>query len=122
MIDGEAVPARNLVSSALALIPAGCDCGPALRRLADQATEAQVSLYFVASGSAMPQLADLTAQYGEGAALAVYDADNLLGAAYHPAALTVLLVYSDATALARTNLPADFQLTSALRELSQPGR
>ena len=121
-IDSEAVPARNLVSSALALIPAGCDCGPALRRLADQATEAQVSLYFVASGSAMPQLADLTAQYGGGAALAVYDADNLLGAAYHPAGLTVLLVYSDATALVRTNLPAGFQLTSALRELTRPGR
>jgi hypothetical protein len=61
-IDSEALPARNLVSSALALIPAGCDCGPALRRLADQATEAQVSLYFVASGSAMPQLGDLTGQ------------------------------------------------------------
>ena len=121
-IDSEVVPARNLVSSALALIPAGCDCGPALRRLADQATEAQVSLYFVASGSAMPQLADVTAQYGEGAALAVYDTGNLLGAAYRPAGLTVLLVYSDATALVRTNLPAGFQLTSALRELSQPGR
>jgi len=121
-INGEAVPARNLVSSALALIPAGCNCGPALRRLADQATEAQVSLYFVASGAAMPQLADLTAQYGEGAALSVYDTGNLLGAAYHPAALTVLLVYSDATARVRANLPAGFQLTSALRELSQPGR
>lgn len=70
----------------------------------------------------MPQLADLTAQYGEGAALAVYDADNLLGAAYHPAGLTVLLVYSDATALVRTDLPAGFQLTSALRELTRPGR
>ena len=121
-IDREVVPARNLVSSALALIPAGCDCGPALRRLADQATEAQVSLYFVASGSAMPQLGDLTARYGEGAALAVYDAGNLLGAAYHPAGLTVLLVYSDATALVRTDLPASFQLTSALRELTRPGR
>jgi hypothetical protein len=52
----------------------------------------------------------------------VYDADNLLGAAYHAAGLTLLLVYSDATALVRTNLPAGFQLTSALRELTQPGR
>lgn len=121
-VDGEAVPVRNLVSSALALIPAGCDCGPALRRLADQATEAQVSLYFVASGPAVPQLASLTAQYGEGAALSVYDAGNLLGAEYHPVGLTVLLVYSDATALVRANLPAGFELTSALRELSQPGR
>jgi hypothetical protein len=122
LIGGEKVPVRNLVSSALALIPAGCDCGPALRRLADQATEAQVSLYFVASGSAMPQVSGLTAQYGEGAALAVYDTGNLLGAAYRPAGLTVLLVYSDATAAVQTNLPGDFQLTSALRELSQPGR
>ena len=121
-IDNGAEPVRNLVSSALALIPAGCDCGPALASLADQATAAQVSLYFVASGSAMPQLADLTAQYGEGAALSAYDTDNLLGAAYHPAALTVLLVYSDATAQVRTSLPADFQLTSTLHELSQPGR
>ena len=121
-IDNEAVPVRNLASSALALIPANCDCGPALRRLADQATAAQVNLYFVASGPAMPQLADLTAQYGEGAALAAYDTDNLLGSAYHPAGLSVLLVYSDATALVQSNLPGDFQLTSALRQLSQPGR
>ena len=121
-IYGEAVPVRNLVSSALALIPAGCDCGPALSRLADQATAAQVSLYFVASGSAMSQLNSLTTRYGEGAALAVFDSGNLLGAAYHPASLTVLLVYSDATAAVRRNLPAGFQLTSALRGLSQPGR
>jgi hypothetical protein len=123
LIDGETVPARNLVSSALALIPAGCDCGSALRRLADQATAAQVSLYFVASGAEMSQLGSLTAQYGEGAALAVYDKDNLLGAAYHhPAGLAVLLVYSDASAQVRANLPAGFQLTSALRELGQPGQ
>jgi hypothetical protein len=70
----------------------------------------------------MPQLASLTAQYGEGAALAAYDTDNLLGAAYRPVGLTVLLVYSDDTALVRANLPAGFQLTSALRELSEPGR
>ena len=53
----------------------------------------------------MPQLADLTAQYGEGAALAVDDADNVLGAAYHPAGLTVLLVYSDATARSGRTCP-----------------
>jgi len=121
-INNGAVPVRNLVSSALALIPAGCDCGPALASLADQATAAQVSLYFVASGSAMPQLAGLTSQYGQGAALAAYDTANVLGSAYHPAGLTVLLVYSDATAAVRTNLPAGFQLTSELRELSNPGR
>jgi hypothetical protein len=120
-VDGRAVAARSLVSSALALIPADCDCGPALRRLADQASGAHVGLYFVASGAAMPQLASLTAQYGGGRATAVYDTGNLLDATYHPAGLTVLLVYSDATAVVETNLPADFELSSALSGLWQPG-
>lgn len=115
------VPVRNLASSALALIPVNCDCGPALRRLAGQAAAAGVELYFVASGAAMSQLAALTAQDGRGAAVAVYDSQDVLGAAYHPDGLTVLLVHSDATALVRRNLPADFELTSALRGLERPG-
>jgi len=115
------VPVRNLASSALALIPVNCDCGPALRRLASQAAAARVDLYFAASGAAMSQLATLAAQDGGGMAVAVYDTDNILGAAYHPVGLTVLLVYSDATALTRRNLPADFQLTSALSGLGRPG-
>ena len=121
MLDGRFVPARSLVSSALVLIPAGCGCGPALRRLAGQAVAAHAGLYFVASGAAMPQLAGLTARYGGNAAAAVYDTGNVLGLAYHPAGLTVLLVFSDATALVRANLPAGFQLTAALRALQHPG-
>jgi hypothetical protein len=120
-LDSRVVPVRSLVSSALALIPAGCACGPALRRLAAQTVAAHVHLYFVASGTATAQLASLTEQYGGGAAAAVYDTASLLDGTYHPAGLTVLLVYSDATARAQTDLPADFQLTSALRSLSQPG-
>jgi hypothetical protein len=120
-LDSRTVPVRSLASSALALIPAGCACGPALRRLAAQTVAAHVHLYFVASGAATAQLASLTKQDGGGAAAAVYDNASLLDGAYHPAGLTVLLVYSDATARVQTDLPADFQLTSALRGLSQPG-
>jgi hypothetical protein len=120
-LDSRTVPVRSLVSSALALIPAGCACGPALRRLAAQTVAAHVRLYFVASGATTLQLASLTRQYGGGAAAAVYDNASLLDGAYHPAGLTVLLVYSDATARVQTDLPADFQLTPALRGLSQPG-
>jgi hypothetical protein len=120
-LDSRVVPVRSLVSSALALIPAGCACGPALRRLAAQTVAAHVHLYFVASGAATAQLASLTRQYGGGAAAAVYDTTSLLDGTYHPAGLTVLLVYSDATARVQTDLPADFQLTAALRNLSQPG-
>jgi len=120
-LDGRAVPVRSLVSSALALVSADCGCGPALRRLAHQAAAAHVGLYFVGSGAAIRQLATLTAQYGGGAAAAVYDTGNVLGARYHPAGVTVLLVYSDATARIRRNLPPTFQLGPALQELAFPG-
>ena len=120
-LDGRAVPVRSLVSSALALVSADCGCGPALRRLARQAAAADVGLYFVGSGAAIPQLATLAAQYGGGAAAAVYDKGNVLGARYHPAGVTVLLVYSDATARIRRNLSATFQLGPALQELALPG-
>jgi hypothetical protein len=120
-LDGRTEPVRSLTSSALALVPAGCDCGPALSRLAGQATAAHVSLYFVGAGAAMSQLAALTARFGGGTAEAVYDTGDVLAAAYHPVGLTVLLVYSDATAEVRGNLPPDFQLTSALRLLTRPG-
>ena len=120
-LDGRAVPVRSLVSSALALVSADCGCGPALRRLARQAAAAHVGLYFVGSGAAIPQLTTLTAQYGGGAAAAVYDTGNVLGARYHPAGVTVLLVYSDATARIRRNLSPTFQLGPALQELALPG-
>jgi hypothetical protein len=121
-LDGRAEPVRSLTSSALALVPAGCDCGPALSRLAGQAAAAHVSLYFVGAGAAIPQLADLTARYGGGTAKAVYDTGDVLAAAYHPDGLTVLLVYSDTTADVSRNLPPDFQLTPVLRQLTQPGK
>jgi hypothetical protein len=121
-LDGRAEPVRSLASSALALVPAGCDCGPALSRLAGQAAAAHVGLYFAGAGAAIPQLAGLTARYGGGTAKAVYDTGGVLAAAYHPDGLTVLLVYSDATADVRRNLPPDFQLTPVLRQLTQPGR
>jgi hypothetical protein len=120
-LDGRIEPVRSLASSALALVPAGCDCGPALSRLAGQATAAHVGLYFVGAGAVIPQLAALIARFGGGTAEAVYDTGDVLTAAYRPVGLTVLLVYSDATAKVRRNLPPDFQLTPALRQLTRPG-
>jgi hypothetical protein len=121
-LDGRAVPARSLTSSALALVPAGCECGPALSRLASQATVAHVGLYFVGAGAAVSQLAGLTARYGGGRAKAVYDTGDVLANAYHPDGLTVLLVYRDATADVRRNLPPDFQFTPVLNQLTRPGK
>ena len=121
-LDRRAEPVRSLRSSALALVPARCDCGPDLSRLAGQAAAAHVSLYFVGAGAAIPQLAGLIARYGGGTAKAAYDTGGVLAAAYHPDGLTVLLVYSDATADVRRNLPSDFQFTPVLRQLNQPGK
>lgn len=120
-INGHAVPVRSLVTSTIAIIPANCGCGTALDRLATEAVAAHVGLYFAGTGAAIPQLPDLTARYGDGAAVAVADDNDVLSDAYHPAGLTVLLVFKDATAEVVRNLPASFQLTSALHELRLPG-
>ena len=118
-LAGRAVPVRSLTSSVIALVPANCDCGLGLQRLAGQAVDAHVKLYFAAGGQTAGQLAALTTRYGDRAATAVTDYDNVLTTAYRPNGLTVLLVFKDATAEVFRNLAVDFQLTSALRELGK---
>jgi hypothetical protein len=110
-LDGKTVQVRSLVNSVLALVPADCQCATVLRSLAGQAIANHLGLYFVASGGAIPQLANLTVLYGGGAAKAVYDTDGVIGAAAHPVGLTVLLVHSDATADVSRNVTAGFQLS-----------
>jgi hypothetical protein len=123
-VAGRTVPVRSLVSSVIALVPAGCDCGTALQRLAGQAVGAHVKFYVVASGDELAQLAillaGLTARYGAGTVVAAADYDGVLTASYRPSGLTVLLASKDAAARVLRNLPADFQLTAALRELGKP--
>ena len=119
--DGRTIRVRSLTSSALALVTPGCGCDLELSRLAGQAAAVHAVLYFVGSGPVMPVLADLTAQYGRGVARPLYDTRDVLGAAYHPVGLTLLLVYSDATARVHQNLRGGFQLGPDLRELTLPG-
>jgi hypothetical protein len=76
-----------------------------------------VNLYFAGAGQVMSQLPVLVARYGAGAAVPVADTNGVLAAAYHPAGLTVLLVFGNATAEVLRGLPVDFQLTPALRQL-----
>jgi hypothetical protein len=119
-VGGSMKPVRSLTSSVIALIPANCDCGLALQRLAGQAIDAGAKLYFAAGGQALAQLAGLTARFGDGTAVAVADSDGVLTADYRPSGLTVLLVFRNAAADVRRNLTADFQLTPLMRELGQP--
>ena len=104
-------PVRSLVSSAIALVPADCGCGQSLARLADQAHAADARVYFVGArrGERAAERRE-TARYGDGTAVAAADADGVLAGAYHPTGLTVLLVFSDATAEVRRNLSGDFEL------------
>jgi len=76
-----------------------------------------VSLYFAGAGEVIPQLPGFVARDGDGAAVATVDNDNVLSAAYHPAGLTVLLVFSDAKAQVVRGLSRSFELTPTLREL-----
>jgi hypothetical protein len=118
-LAGRTVPVRSLTSSVIALIPANCDCGLGLQRLAGQAIDAHATLYFAAGGQALAQLPGLTDRYGRGAAAAAADTQNVLTAKYRPSGLTVLLVFKDATAEVLRNLTADFQYTLVMRELGQ---
>jgi hypothetical protein len=121
LLNGRSVPVRSLVTATIALVPANCGCGTELDRLAGQAVGAHVSLYFVGAGQVISQLPALIARYGDGAAVAAADSDDVLSVAYRPAGLTVLLVFKDATAEVLRDLPANFQLAPTLRELKLPG-
>jgi hypothetical protein len=119
-IGWQAKPVRSLTSSVIALVPANCDCGLGLQRLAGQAIDAHVNLYFAAGGAEQAQLAGLAIRYGDGAAVAAEDYAGVLTKTFHPDGLTVLLVFKDGTAEVLRNLVADFQLSSVLRELGKP--
>lgn len=118
-LDGRTEPIRSLVTSAIAIIPANCDCGTELSRLSAQAVAAHVGLYFAGGGLVIGQLPSLVARFGDRAAAAVTDSDGVLGAAYRPAGLTVLLVFKDARAEVARGLTANLQLGATLGELKQ---
>jgi hypothetical protein len=120
LLDRGPVAVRSLVTSAIALVPAGCDCGIGLRRLADQAERANVKLYFAGASQPMAQLDALATRYGNGRATAAADSDRVLEQAYNPSGLTVLLVFSDATAEVFRDLPVTFELSPTLQRLAQP--
>jgi hypothetical protein len=80
-------------------------------------------VYLVGTAEGMTDVTQLTRTAGLGTAVAVKDATNVLGAAYHPAGLTIVLVRADATTTVQRNLVAgQFQLTDRLRELGTAGQ
>ena len=111
---------RTLVSDVLILIPSGCGCGLTLRQLVSQSVSAGVPVYFVESGPVTAELGSLTARYGGGKAVPVYDTGDVLQLAFAPSGLTALLVHKDATAEVRSGLQAGAQLGDLRRLLGTP--
>jgi hypothetical protein len=122
LLDGETKSVRSLVSSAIALVPKDCGCGPSLSRLEGQALAAGAKVvYFVGVGAPASQVVVETNKFGNGHAVQGNDADSVLSDAYQPTGLTVLLVFSDATAEVRKNLSGPFELGLTPDELIFPG-
>lgn len=115
-VDGRTRQLTTVVSAALALIPAGCDCVRQIRRLGSQAAVAGVDVYVVGRHGSATEARRLAADV-KGAHLAI-DSGNVLNtfASNH---LTVVLVDSQKN-VTRPALPQDFELVAALKSL-QPG-
>jgi hypothetical protein len=122
VVSGKAAPVRGLVSAVLALVPVGCPCDTALQQLTAQAVRARVPVFFVGTTNAMADVTAFARRDGQGRAIAVKDADNVLGSAYHPAGLTIVLVRADASTTVQRNLNPGFQLEDQLRTLSSGAR
>jgi len=123
-VGDKATAVRGLVRAVLVLVPRSCRCQQAVQQVTTQAARAGVRrVYFVGTADRMTDVTQLTRTAGLGTAVAVKDATNVLGAAYHPAGLTIVLVQADATTSVRRHLVAgQFQLEDQLRQLGTTGQ
>jgi len=118
---GHKVPLASLVPSVLALVPAGCQCSAALRRLRRQADAAGVTFYLVGTGGDMPQVRRLAAGAGQPQRKVARDTRGVLATAYHPHGLIAVLVHADGTVgLVARNLGPASRLTRQFRSLATP--
>jgi hypothetical protein len=119
--SGQSRPLRGLRRpSVLALVPAGCQCAAAARRLSAQATAARVTLYFVSAGSAVTQARTLARRSRLGPDHVVKDSRDVLGDTYLRHGLTAVLVYRDGSVHSiQRNLGPASQLQGSLRALNR---
>jgi hypothetical protein len=89
MVDGNLVPLSDLRGTVLALVPPGCACAH-LRQLAQEASRAGVELYVV--GMQGVQVSGLVRQVALDRSHVAEDTGDALNMAYHPVALTAVLV------------------------------
>lgn len=122
LVGGKQTPLRDLTTSVLTVVPAGCRCVTALQQLTQQAAAAQVKVYFVGTGGTVRQLTSLASQVGHGGIQVVNDTGNIVAGTYNPAGLTAVPVHSDAaTGPVQRNLASGLQLETSLAKLGTPG-
>ncbi len=94
-VSGTPVPLSSLAPAVLALVPAGCQCGSAVRQLRRQAGTAGVRLYLVGAGRGPARVGRLARRGGQPAAMVADDRHQVLATAYQPRGLTAILVRAD---------------------------
>lgn len=118
-VAGKRVILRKLTGTALAIVPANCDCAGQVRRLLSQAMSAGVVVYLVGSRGSLAELKNLAPATARGTAMVAIDADNALQRAYRPSGLTVLLVDSHRVVTVASKLRPDFQMEPTLLSLKR---
>lgn len=120
--NARAMPTTGLDGSLLLLIAPDCGCGTTVENLARQAKDAGAPVYFVYDAehadAGLPQLAQMTSQYGDGVARTVYDPSGVFFFAFTTYQVTALVVYSDGVVHVVRTFPAGLDLTPALRGLA----
>jgi hypothetical protein len=121
-VGGRAVPLRGLMATALALVPRGCRCDPALRELLIQAGSAGVPVYLVGSAGTAAGLKDIAAAASPPGAKIAVDRAGVLARRYQtgPAGLSLILVRFDRSLQLARTLPQGFQLQADLQALHSP--
>jgi hypothetical protein len=119
-VDRQPVSLRELRSTALAIIPAGCGCARAVTRLLAQASG--ITIYLVGRRGSLASLRALAPASARGTAKLAIDAHNALNLAYQPKGhLMILLVDSRGNVDVATRLSRNFEIGPRLRLLKQPG-
>ena len=123
-VAGKSVPLRTLLSAALAIVPANCDCSGAVRQLLAQAESAGVIVYLVGPrGSKVADLDRLVtprARRAKSTKVAT-DFDNVLTSVYRADGLTVLLVDARGLVTVASGLGPNLMLEKKL-QLLKPAR
>jgi hypothetical protein len=123
-VAGKPLVLRSLVSTALAIVPAKCNCNAAVLDLLTQAGTAGVIIYLVGPRGSTASLEKLLAGASTSATKVTKlatDDQNVLTGAYRPVGLTVLFVDARGGVTETTGLRRPFMFADRLRMLKTPG-